>query len=76
MPSAFATARAMVVNPVVVITTLGIPAFSASTAGLTEDGVQVPQPPLPVMIASTPFSLASAAISFAIFFCDSASPPT
>jgi hypothetical protein len=68
MPSAFAAARAIVVNPVVVTTTLGIPTFSASTAGLTEAGVQVPQPPLPVMIASQPFSLASAAISFAIRF--------
>ena len=66
----------MVVNPVVVTTTPGMPSFSASAAGLTEAGVQVPHPPLPVMIASTLSSFASAAISFAVFFCDAASPPT
>jgi len=51
MPSAFAAALAMVVNPVVVTTTLGMPSFSASTAGLTEAGVHVPHPPFPVMMA-------------------------
>ena len=73
---ALPAALAMFVKPVVVITTLGIPAFSASAAGLTEAGVQVPHPPLPVMIASTLSSLASAAISLAVFFCDAGSPPT
>ena len=75
-PSAEAAALAMAVKPVVVTTTPGIPSFSASTAGLTEAGVHVPHPPLPVMIASQPLSFASAAISFAIFFCETASPPT
>jgi hypothetical protein len=54
--------RASVVKPEVVMTTLGIPSFSASTAGRTAAGVQVPQAPLPEMIASQPFSFASAAI--------------
>jgi hypothetical protein len=53
---------------VVVTTTAGMPAFSASTAGLTEAGVQVPHPPLPVMIASHPRAFAMAAMSRAVFF--------
>ena len=76
MPSDLPMDFAIVVNPVVVTTTAGIPAFSASAAGLTEDGVQVPQPPLPVMMASTSHSFASAAMSFAVCFCDAGSPPT
>ena len=76
MPSARAAALAIAVNPVVVTTTLGMPIFSASTAGLTEAGVQVPHPPLPVISASHPFSLAMAAISRAVFFCEAGSPPT
>ena len=75
-PSAFATARAIAVNPVVVMTTLGMPSFSASMAGLTEAGVQVPQPPLPVIRASAPRSFASAATCFATCFCVAGSPPT
>ena len=61
-PRAVADRSATSVNPLTVITTLGMPAFSQSTAGLTAAGVQVPHPPLPDIMASHPFSLANAAI--------------
>ena len=37
--------------------TLGIPTFSASTFARAADGVQTPQPPLPLTTASQPFVL-------------------
>ena len=50
---------------VAVTTTAGIPSCSIATAGRTAAGEQVPQAPLPEMIASQPFSFARAAICFA-----------
>jgi hypothetical protein len=37
--------------------------FSASAAGRTAAGVQVPQPPLPVMTASAPLAFSAAMMS-------------
>ena len=56
MPSCCPTTRASGRNPVAAIATEGMPAFSATMAGRTTAGVQVPQPPLPVINASHPFS--------------------
>ena len=64
-PPAFALSLASVVKPVAVTTTAGIPSCSIATAGRTAAGEQVPQAPLPEMIASQPFSFARAASCFA-----------
>lgn len=61
MPPAFPVNRASAEKPVVVTTTVGSPAFSASTAGRAAAGAQVPQAPLPEMTASQPCERASAA---------------
>jgi hypothetical protein len=59
LPVNFASAE----KPVVVTTTLGMPAFSVSAAGRAAAGAHVPQAPLPEITAWQPFSLTMAAIS-------------
>jgi len=55
-PSASPNASTRAKKVVVATVTEGIPAFSATMAGRAAAGVQVPQPPLPVMSTSQPFS--------------------
>ena len=50
-PPALPVKRARTEKPVVVTTTLGMPAFSASAAGRAAAGAQVPQAPLPEITA-------------------------
>jgi hypothetical protein len=69
MPPDFAVSCASAEKPVVVTTTLGMPAFSISVAGRAAAGAQVPQAPLPEITASHPFSFASAAIARARSRC-------
>jgi hypothetical protein len=56
IPSQDASTEAVVAKVGVVTGTAAMPALMAAIAGRATAGVQVPQPPLPVITASQPFS--------------------
>lgn len=59
-PSASPNASTRAKKVVVATVTEGIQAFSATIVGRAAAGVQVPQPPLPVINTSQPFSASAA----------------